>query len=45
MFTKMKGHLKGIDIKVHEVMGHLKTLEVEISDIFSDIEKTVKSHK
>ena len=34
-----------MDVKVHEVMAHLKTLEVEISDIFSDIEETVKSHK
>jgi high-affinity iron transporter len=43
--NEMQGHLKEIDSKVHEVMGHLKTLEVEITDMFSELEETVKGTK
>ncbi len=39
---EMRSHLKEIDIKVHEVMEHMHRLEGELSDIFRNLENTVK---
>lgn len=40
--AEIKRHLKDIDSKVHEVMGHLERLEDAFSDVFKDIERTIK---
>ncbi|HBG46545.1 MAG TPA: iron permease [Deltaproteobacteria bacterium] len=40
--VEIKGHLKDIDSKVHEVMDHLEKLEEAFSDVFKDIERTIK---
>lgn len=40
--AEIKDHLKDIDSKVHEVMGHLEKIEDAFSDVFKDIERTIK---
>ncbi len=39
---EMRGHLNEIDTKVHEVLDHLHQLEEALTDIFNDLEQTVK---
>ena len=39
---EIRGHLREIDSKAHEVMGHLNKLQAALSDIFEDIEHSLK---
>ncbi len=39
---EIRGHLKEIDSKAHEVMDHLNKLETALSDVFEDMELSLK---